>query len=461
VTMSRLRLPRMHWRTPTVIVLAYIAGLAFAISHHIFYASLNGKSIDSNLFGQQMNIAIGTTFAVLVRAALVTAVGTVYWQTFWEGLLHRPLTIGHVDSLAGALASVLDLLNVRAFRSNPILGILALLSWLLPFAALLPPATLSVQSASMNEFVHDHVPLPNLENDAMATYTWMAYGGGGGDFTQYFYRKPSLQLSRLAVSTASRGSIIDSLAVYANSTYIINFIAPAVQCREQPPYILQPFVAASSCDHLLGETFQPEKPCCTASAPDWSPTFCLDLWSYIAWAPNSTFRVPFGPGSVRNNSLPLELRTLGSATPENMNLGSSSSPFYGGFQDEPVAIYIATTTQGFGRSSDSWTVLTCSLFNASYVVNMTSDSNRRNTASLLNVTLMEKVPDSTAGGKLNGDANITTINKIMFNYMALMESVGKIFMGIISEQNGAVSGHQLFPPYPDDAMMRVQPAQLM
>jgi hypothetical protein len=412
-----------------------------------------------------MNIAIGTIFAVLVRAALVVAVGIVYWQMFWEGRSHRPLTIGHVDSLAGALASVLDLLNARAFRSNPILGMLALLSWLLPFAALLPPATLSVQSASVNEFMHGHVPLPDLANDAMATYTWMAYGGGGWDYTEYFYERPSPQISRLAVSTASRGSIVDSLAVYANSTYIINFIAPAVQCREQPPDLLQPFVAASSCDHLSGKTFRPKTPCCSAvsaSASDFSPTLCSDLWSYIAWAPNSSSRVPFGPGSVQNNSLPLELRTLGSVARQTVadNLDYSVSPFYGGFQDEPVTIHIATTTEGVGRNSDSWKVLTCSLFNASYMVNMTSDSNRRNIASLLNVTLLNEVPDGTSGGKLKGDVKIFMINTIMFNHMALMESVGKIFMEITSEQNGAASGTEGFP-YPDDTRMSVQPVQLM
>lgn len=71
---------QIHWTAPTIIVVALLAALAFAISHHVFYTSLHKQPVetDDRLFTQQINIAIGTGFAFLFRASLVIAVGASY-----------------------------------------------------------------------------------------------------------------------------------------------------------------------------------------------------------------------------------------------------------------------------------------------------------------------------------------------------------------------------------------------
>lgn len=66
-----------------MIILAFVAGLAFALGHHAFYDSLDGQPVADHLFNQQINLAVGQAFAFLVRASLVISVGASYWQVFW------------------------------------------------------------------------------------------------------------------------------------------------------------------------------------------------------------------------------------------------------------------------------------------------------------------------------------------------------------------------------------------
>lgn len=433
---------RPHWRVPTVIALSYIAGVAFAVGHHLFYQSLDAKPVDGHALSQQINTAIGTAFAFLVRSSLVIAVGTVYWQFFWKTLARKSLTILHVDSLAGALTSVFDLLDFRALRCCRLLGFLALLSWLLPLAAILPPATLSIHLGLTMDNVRARVPEPNFANDAMAVW-WdqsdTLYGDpldshpGEG---RSHYTKPSLQLSRLATLTAAGGLIPESVAEFANSTYILNFMAPAMKCQSISSKILQPFkmARAEACgdtsgqDSLLGDT------------PDW---YCGE-WCYIAWAPSESSRVPFR--NITSYSLPLETPAQVGGDPYR------KSPFYGAYRGDPAAFYIATKVQ---LASEPWSVLNCSLFNASYVVNMTSDTNRRNTASLVDVSILNAVGDGTNSQPRNYTTAPSDNDKAKMNYMALLDSTGHMFLGTITN---TYPGHGRY--YTDTSII-VQPPELM
>jgi len=39
--------PRIYWVIPTTMIGSFIAGLAFAVAHHFFYRSLDGKAVGS------------------------------------------------------------------------------------------------------------------------------------------------------------------------------------------------------------------------------------------------------------------------------------------------------------------------------------------------------------------------------------------------------------------------------
>ena len=62
-------LRKIHWSAPASMIGALIAGVASAIAHHLFYRSLAGTNVaerdvlDSGISRQQLNLAIGTTFA--------------------------------------------------------------------------------------------------------------------------------------------------------------------------------------------------------------------------------------------------------------------------------------------------------------------------------------------------------------------------------------------------------------
>ncbi len=73
-------MPQIYWITPTLLFGSLLVGTIFALGHHLFYASLDGKAAASaledhhflgiELSSQQINTAVGTAFAFLVRACL-------------------------------------------------------------------------------------------------------------------------------------------------------------------------------------------------------------------------------------------------------------------------------------------------------------------------------------------------------------------------------------------------------
>ena len=215
----------MHWRVPTVIILAFVAGLAFALGHHAFYDSLDEQPVDGHLFTQQINLAVGQAFAFLVRASLVISIGASYWQVFWGTALHGSLAVSQVDALAGMLGSILDLLNFKASATRPILLALAFLSWMVPLASILPPATLSVQSVTTTNLTYSRVPIPQFDGESMAIIGTL-YKDGTARLDQY--KKPARQLSRLVTATAYRGAVPDHYTMFPNSTYTLSFPAPAI-----------------------------------------------------------------------------------------------------------------------------------------------------------------------------------------------------------------------------------------
>lgn len=265
---------KTHWQAPTVIVLAFIAGLTFAIGHHVFYDHLDGKSVNNRLFDQQINLAVGQALVFLVRAALIISVGASYWQVFWGTVLHHTLALSQIDVLAGMLGSALDLLNLRASATRPKLLALALLSWMVPLASILPPATLSIHSTTRSELVYLHVPVPQFDGTSMAILSWGARGSGDSSETEYV--------------------------------------------------------------------------------------------------------IPFEENSIVNGALPLEDRSS-----------------LGGVTGGAASVYLAMRSQRLPYDFDNWDLLNCSLYNASYSVNITSDSNSQGALSKPDVRILNSVPFGT------------------------------------------------------------------
>lgn len=134
------RRQRPHWQAPTTIITALVCAVLFAVGHHVFYSSLNGKAAHGNVYNilgsdvsaQQLNIAGGTALAFLVKAALGVALSLVFIQVFWQSIKSRSsqdVTLQTLDTIFDGLNNVFTLLKAWVWWRYPLLFILALVAW--------------------------------------------------------------------------------------------------------------------------------------------------------------------------------------------------------------------------------------------------------------------------------------------------------------------------------------------
>jgi hypothetical protein len=425
--LPRTPLREIHWRVPTVIILAFVAGLAFALGHHAFYDRLDGQPVDGRVFDQQINLAVGQAFAFPVRALLVISAGASYWQVFWGTMLHKTLAISQVDALAGMLGSMLDLLNLKASTTRPTLVALALLSWMVPLGSILPPATLSVQSTTRTELAYPRVPVPRFDGMSMAVLPTNFQAPGiangkpvGESVAMTWYQRPTRQLSRLVTATAYQGAVPDHQATFPNSTYTLDFPAPAMRCEAVPQDLLQHFNSAMNCSLMLGESDDDPK------------DECENVVTYLSWVPGKVlgdasstsdeYSIPFMSNSLANGTLPLELRKT----------SYQYDPRYiGGFTGGAPSVYLATRSQRLPYDFDNWDLLNCSIYNASYLVNVTSDSNGRGVLSKPGIQELNRVPFDIYASMRVINTPLLANESAAFGYLALMESFNRLVVGTI------------------------------
>ena len=382
--------------------------------------------VDENIFNQQTNIAIGTAFAFLFRANLVLATCTAYWQVFWATALRNTLTISSMDALAGVLGSLLDFASVKTFFRNPGLAVLALLAWTVPFASLLPPATLSVLPSATTNNTYIPVPVPYFDDVTMAAINYNAVAGdkfsgldsGLESSMVELYMKPTLQLSRLATTTAYRGAIPDHRTSHPNSTYSLDFQAPALQCQPIAVEVLWGFNGAAGCNFTR-----------TGASPGRN---CTQNVPYVAWVPERLSLVPFGNGTVKGGLLPLDtaLEVLEPTV-------DYSKTYLGNYEDGPSSLFIATRNDP-RPDFPSWNVLNCSLFNASYTVHESSDSNSRSLSRISEVRLLNSIPFTTQTSHKFSEPR-STLDATIFSYHAIMESFNRLLVGSMVSTSGVQS----------------------
>lgn len=129
----------IHWQKPTTMVIAWVLGAALALGHHFFYRSLRNKPIPDGYlverFGlrlseQQINIAVGSTFAFLVKALVGVAVSTGFGQIVWMAAKMPASTkVKTVDDLFSPLADILALFNAKLWAKFPGVMLVAAVSW--------------------------------------------------------------------------------------------------------------------------------------------------------------------------------------------------------------------------------------------------------------------------------------------------------------------------------------------
>jgi hypothetical protein len=357
---------------------------------------------------------------------LVISVGASYWQVFWGTMLHGTFAISQIDALAGMLGSIVDLLNFKASTTRPILIALALLSWMVPLASILPPATLSAQSTTRTGLSYPLVPVPQFDGTSMAILPTNFLAPGlvngnpvGDSMADTQYLRPSRQLSRLVTATAYRGAIPNHQAPYPNSTYTLNFPAPAVKCEVVQQDLLQHFNDAMNCSLMLNLSEDDPK------------DECENLVTYLSWVPGKVlgdessideYSIPFMPNSLVNGTLPLELQTS----------SYDYDPRYiGGFTGGAASVYLATRSHRLPYDINNWNLLNCSMYNASYSVNVTSDSNGRGVLSKPEIRPLNSVPFDIYASTRVVNTSLLANKSATFGYLALMESFNRLIVGTI------------------------------
>ncbi|KAK4565307.1 hypothetical protein LTR86_003924 [Recurvomyces mirabilis] len=108
ISIHTMGISRLHWMAPTGMVLGLAVGILLAAGHHLFYASLSGTEaptgtlfsvIGADVSRQQLNTAVGTAFAFLVKSALMITVSIAFAQAFWRAIRtsKRGPTLGSLD----------------------------------------------------------------------------------------------------------------------------------------------------------------------------------------------------------------------------------------------------------------------------------------------------------------------------------------------------------------------------
>lgn len=236
---------RIHWLAPATVLFALTAGILFALGHHLFYAGLNGKEVQSDhldflgthVSKQQFNITVGTIFSYLVNFFLGTALATAYAQVFWRALLKSHATLETWDTAFSANANIFFLGKVWIWWQFPLLFVVLVVAWLMPLASTIPPGTLSIGTDKINPPPIEFRSVPNID---FSSLNYVADMQKAGDFqgetessdhqSQWQYSGPATDVQRIADQVAQTGTILPITPPFSNASWELNFNGPALKC---------------------------------------------------------------------------------------------------------------------------------------------------------------------------------------------------------------------------------------
>ncbi|KAK0636811.1 hypothetical protein B0T17DRAFT_587839 [Bombardia bombarda] len=228
-------------------------GLACAIAHHAFYASLDGKPATDQL---QM-LRYGTFLAFAAKAGLSAAVVVAFRQRVWTTVRRRTMTVGALDSLFAATEDLIALVNWELAKSAKVALALAVFVWVAPLVVILTSNTLlvvprtaeikttcpSVRSLNFtfeetNEW-RDPVKIDQLFEIPVSLWNTTKRSGSNPDGWFDYYTAPSPSFQR----TAAIGAFLDQAVMRKNAqietcgsgwncSFEVQFTAPGYKCTE-------------------------------------------------------------------------------------------------------------------------------------------------------------------------------------------------------------------------------------
>ena len=223
----------IHWITPVLIGVLFVAGLLAAFGHHIFYERLDGKSAKEQL----KMIRYGTALAFFVKSTLVGCIIMCYRQRIWRTFRSKALTMDGIDGLFSATEDPTHFFwNWEMIKNGKLATLMAACSWwvsgyspvtwvtsadpytrLIPLASVLSPAALTSElrvinstqitrcnAASLNfthESLNDFRGVVSFPGASLIFFNTTDPKGETKGFFDY-YDQPSKYARRLTVTAA-------------------------------------------------------------------------------------------------------------------------------------------------------------------------------------------------------------------------------------------------------------------
>lgn len=229
-----------------------LAGIAFAVGHHLFYWSLIGKEATH----QSLMLRYGTILAFCAKACLGASVILARRQRVWMVVRHRVARLGTIDSIFTAAEDVTALFDWRAIKKAKVATCLAIYAWLTPLIVVLASETLSVvggikeatsfcpEARTLNFAIEETISwrdpkvIGNITLVSLSLYNLTSENHPSErNFDYYHSNSVQLQMSvdrtinlRAAAVRSNAGQQICPQGW--NCSYVVEFVAPGYKCTE-------------------------------------------------------------------------------------------------------------------------------------------------------------------------------------------------------------------------------------
>ncbi|KJX98786.1 hypothetical protein TI39_contig391g00001 [Zymoseptoria brevis] len=423
------RRPRPHWLEPTILISSFLIGAVLSIAHHLLYASYRGtRSVGAPGSVESLRIVtIGNAFSALVRTSLIITVTTAYWQVFWSVVRHK-LPIKTIDSLAGAINAVYELLSLKTLRASPLLVLLALAGWLIRVAVIFTPGTIVVGGNHTSEIMQSVFQYPNFTNADVFSLSGSG-GSSGGPKPRNMgpprasgtWAGPSTVLKRSSIPVAYRGlpslpqpdlGLGSQIGFNYSSSYSLSFTGPTASCIDVKANDIMKnlTMAAGGCNSSW--------PLAAASCET------VEAESSYGWAQWSVYHfISWTPGDGRNNTAVPYYN--GSGLKPSRNLGALNDPI------GPATLFLAFQSL---EQPQSWSIINCSLQAASYEVRFDFQGDSQD-LQVLSIEPKEfPLPtDSFVAGRFYGDEMFAFASPETRSAFAMMDIIGDLLVGTLHE----------------------------
>ncbi|KLO16639.1 hypothetical protein SCHPADRAFT_937671 [Schizopora paradoxa] len=209
------------------ILASLLGGASLMIIHHMFYAHLNHKRIDSGatelptfLMSQKNVNFIGNFIAHGARIILGMAIGATFSQLFWETLRSRSHTLAQIDALVNCEKSPFHLSALQAAKASLTLYVVSVAISATALVVVVSPGALTVSTSAQRT---RPCIVPTVPQE-VASSNYDFVGGLSSSF-----------LNSMLVSGTYIPPFQDDLAHtcgsgFSSCSYNVSFVGPTLDC---------------------------------------------------------------------------------------------------------------------------------------------------------------------------------------------------------------------------------------